>query len=93
MINKELLSAVGMSESSSYNIYELAHLCKKWAFNQDERYIINSSICESGKYHAEVSIFRNGLGHIFRTAATSLENEPEAIFKVCEWILNQELVK
>jgi hypothetical protein len=65
------------------NIYELAHKCKEWAL--DKGYKVNSRL--TGKDN-------NGYAEIIKTNSCTFiysnysKIEPEAIFKVCEWILN-----
>lgn len=66
------------------NIYELAHRCKEWAFNEFG-YVLQSSYW--GEDDNAVCIF----------AMHDLEfhgkTEYDAIFKACEWILKQEEIK
>lgn len=66
------------------NIYELAHKCKEWAFNQGcvlhtySRPTVFNCVCKinHGKEY-EVNTF-------------ILDSEPEAIFKACQWILTEK---
>lgn len=65
--------------SRKINIYELAHKCKEWALKQ--KYYIKSQV------GTEISV-----ANIFASNNRCDENitantEPEAIFKACEWIL------
>ena len=67
---------------NSINIYELAHKCKEWAFKND--YEIETT------YSGDVRISKNSTSMIVNSQL-GLEDmtEPEAIFKACEWILEQ----
>ena len=72
-----------------WNIYELAHKCKEWAYSQGyilfSKIRLNSSLASCyfdtmGKHDYE-----DGYHNDFRA-----ETEPEAIFKACEWILTKD---
>lgn len=60
------------------NIYELAHKCKEWAFNNGYELFSNLEFCQVRKY-------RGGKMKLFKT-----KTEYESIFKACEWILQNE---
>jgi len=71
---------------TTINIYELAHKCKEWAANlQGKRYQLysgfnrNNALCEvySGAIKQTDNEFES-------------ETEPEAIFKACQWILDNK---
>ncbi len=62
------------------NIYELAHKCKEWAFK--EGFVVQSNINNQGAY-----AIINDTGEIFHIQA---DTELKAIFKACEWILEQQ---
>lgn len=101
MISKELLSEVtGIPENAiqaisigksivsarkingiveEHNIYELAHKCKELAL--DKGY----DIC-SGINFAVIQTEEEGI--IWNTTIEENESEPEAIFKACQWILD-----
>ena len=75
---------VGKTFDYVINIYELAHKCKEWAIDLygGEAYFMRSGnyvdwFCETG--------FTNGFDTKKFTAGTELE----AIFKACEWIMEQ----
>ena len=59
------------------NIYELANKCKKWAYSIG--YVLNSN----SKSYCDVC----DTGFITGFEATT---EPDAIFKACQWILDNE---
>jgi len=66
------------------NIHELAYKCKKWALNQD--IVIFSFIDHCGDAFARLSS-----GVLPKIGGTyCADTEPEAIFKACEWILEQK---
>jgi hypothetical protein len=63
------------------NIHELAHKCKEWAYE-------NSYTVWSGLYcFAYVQKHYNEGEELFSCKA---DTEPEAIFKACEWILENK---
>ena len=71
------------------NIYELAHKCKEWSYTQGyilfSKIRLNSSLASCyfdtmGKHDYE-----DGYHNDFRA-----ESEPEAIFKACQWILDNK---
>ncbi len=79
-------NAVGFN--TSMNIYELAHKCKEWAYSKG--YEIKSfkrigNFKTKGLY---TCIVHDG---VYRQwdAEEIVDKEPEAIFKACEWILNE----
>ena len=106
MISKELLSEVlgykvelvksnngttlyfNKYENGDYiNIHELAHKCKEWAVLkgyeiETKLYAIGTEIYSS----ANISYGRN-MGKYIDTITTT---EPEAIFKACQWILDNK---
>ena len=66
---------------SSINIYELAHKCKEWVSRQS--------------YHMQTNLYLDGLYRVTITFKGMYDKEVfdegteyEAIFKACEWILN-----
>lgn len=70
------------------NIYELAFKCKEWAAKQ--YYSVNSGWSMThwgGTYHVEVIREANKIKVLF---SQSQDSEPEAIFKACQWILDNK---
>lgn len=67
------------------NVYELAHKCKEWALNRNRMIYSFPFKHFNGKllWNSEVR-FNNTIHHATFKGYT----EPEAIFKACEWILN-----
>ena len=68
--------------SNSMNIYELAHKCKEWAYSKN--YDIRSCLGVGVGY---AWIFEGGAKPIRDFHCTS---EQEAIFKACQWILENK---
>jgi len=78
------------------NIYELAHICKEWAF--DNKYVIGSipKITESTWKKCAVNLTHFYLAckdrAIYKEQGDggwfTEPTEVESIFKACEWILN-----
>lgn len=79
----------GLYTPYNINIYQLAHKCKEWALSKG--YILMSSprtsssfatceFCKNGKCDYEDDLWND-----FRA-----DTEPEAIFKACQWILNNK---
>ena len=60
-----------------WNIYELANLCKKWAFNN------KVSISTRKTLH-------NGWNASIQNKMIVADTEPGATFKICEYILKQK---
>lgn len=71
---------------ANINIYELAHKCKEWAFCLDGTMIL-SSVSEA---NIGIASIKDDYGNIL--ICEVCESEPEAIFKACEWILNNKQV-
>lgn len=67
------------------NIYELAHKCKEWAYNKG--YCILSSFAYTQLENDDEQIMLT-----FGTRFQDIEvnSEAEAIFKACQWILENE---
>lgn len=80
-------SVGGLFEANEYiNIYELAHKCKEWAFNKD-KYKWLFSYKAFTKCHCDI-VDNHNRKYIFVSFAGN--NEPEAIFKACQWILDKD---
>jgi hypothetical protein len=68
------------------NIYELAHKCKEWA---KLKYFIDiDSHPGCARWGAE-AVSHNGKPSVFYEQVFIGRTEPEAIFKACQWILEQ----
>ena len=74
-----------MNRQNRYlNIHELAHKCKEWAFDAGEWHIKSHKV-----------IYPKGMWRVeFESPSEDLQTihevtEPEAIFKACEWIMEQ----
>jgi hypothetical protein len=84
----------GMGYVRSINIYELAHKCKEWAW--DMFYNVETEYHFDTKKH-RCSFWREGdtsynvnTGYKAKKKTTYAETEPEAIFKACQWILDNK---
>jgi hypothetical protein len=69
------------------NIHELAHKCKEWAFN--EKFILKSSLNECSITEMQFEEDWSRMEDWYRGSEES-HTEPEAIFKVCQWILDNK---
>lgn len=69
------------------NIYELAHKCKEWA--KSKEFIIHSSPTQKIEYTAIAQHFNLNKFYYGQNQFYAL-SEPEAIFKACQWILDQK---
>lgn len=77
------------------NIYELAHKCKEWAIKQG--YSLCSCIHDDGSYERYYSIC-DILKPLYDSSClfdtllktTEANTEPEAIFKACEYIMENK---
>lgn len=103
IVDKNMIKYYGevhlINEPASINIYELAHKCKEWAFETDGIQIIHARKYGYGvgvvKYFSSIEVYN---GHYLYDPSDELgtstqvsfetETEPEAIFKACQWILD-----
>ena len=72
-----------------YNIYELANLCKIWAYKKGVNSFL-SGIDTANKeptFFVYLADFKDSGGYDKQFKA---DNEPEAVFKACEWIFNKK---
>lgn len=84
------------------NIYELAHKCKEWAFKRgygvDSRYYKSQRESKASKYLDDYDFesYKCVVAHVCKNTNNNVTHheeyntEPEAIFKACEWILNEK---
>ena len=88
-IDSNSLTYVNSGIYEDINIYELAHKCKEWAYSQG--YIISSGLTPV------LGVNKDGWAEVF-SCSTPLDgklhtfkqlSEPEAIFKACEYIMEQ----
>lgn len=68
------------------NIYELAHKCKEWAKNVYN----NIDFMVYGRGQCDLTIFTQPDDIKYNFNA---DTEPEAIFKACQWILENKVSK
>ncbi len=78
-------------EEHTINIYELAHKCKEWAVNLSPNKHALSSYPRWGdiRNYKKTNGFYYICQHLVSGAQFEAETEPEAIFKACEWLLNE----
>jgi len=85
------------NEEDNINIYELAHKCKEWAYRSSydksptiESYLNSIDSVHSGnKATACVHFYGVHTDGSTLQKVFNAPTEPEAIFKACEWILQQ----
>lgn len=84
------------------NIYELAHKCKEWAFQQHKMQIGTTYLCDKEKVYGKIGC---RLGHISNNTVNRkieltwndryycikiFDTEQLAIFSACQWILDNK---
>ena len=78
-----------------YNIYELAHKCKEWATFKNGKNIITERDI-SGVYSYIIFMIGITIHNEYLDDTTKIlanfkaDTEPEAIFKACQWILDNK---
>ena len=88
--NTLLFKLYGCGELCNINIYELAHKCKEWASKQYYSVMSGWEMTHwGGAYH--VVLYKNPNSILF--SMSTIETEPEAIFKACQWILDNKDIK
>lgn len=86
--NNELVYSIsGVGDILSINTYELAHKCKEWA---KLKYFIDiDSHSGCARWGAE-AVSHNGRPSVFYEQVFIGRTETDAIFKACEWIMEQK---
>ena len=85
--NNTLKIFMNIMFSYDINIYELAHKCKEWA---KLKYFIDiDSHLGCARWGAE-AVSHNGRPSVFYEQVFIGRTESEAIFKACEWIMEQK---
>ena len=79
-----------MIDVKAINIYELAHKCKEWAYTKCNYTLESTSnpfggFCKIEIYEIDIGKAYNKPDDVYRGT-----NEPEAIFKACQWILENK---
>lgn len=78
------------SISNKINKYKFAYMCKEWANNlPSKKYQLYSGICHKSLEYSICSIFS---GAIEQTEEIEASSEIEAIFKACQWILDNRKI-
>ncbi len=90
------VQGAGIRNPYVINIYELAHKCKEWAINYGKGYYVWTGINHNSKWDVFVTKF-NSFSKFepveYQAVYNPLggkETEPEAVFKACEWILENK---
>ena len=91
--NNTIVYTLKDEESEDFiNIYEFAHKCKEWAYAN--KFKLKSGIYTTnggenfGGYETNVYHCNK-----FGSKEFSADTEPEAIFKACQWILDNKEIK
>lgn len=88
-LNRELeLANTSYGSKGSINIYELAHKCKEWAFNQS--YIMESAYVTKGNFTSSYCKLENHFIYPKVKETFHEDTEIKAIFKTCQWILDNK---
>lgn len=93
---------VAKISSGDINLYELAHMCKEWAYKNN-----GMIVSKNHRTWEKISLSDNqsdytddweAIGYVYTgNPANTLTNEficdtePEAIFKACQWILDSKI--
>ncbi len=90
MVGTKLCFSCHIKGGSNINIYELAHKCKEWAFSYkfDFEIIRIKNVKNYGKIFIRIHTIHTNQcnGKEFYP----FDREPEAIFKACQWILDNK---
>jgi hypothetical protein len=71
---------------SQCNVYELAHKCKEWAMSKGFIILTYGEAYYNVDVHYKCNNSKIGRMAFYDTA----QEEPEAIFKACQWILDNK---
>jgi hypothetical protein len=74
--------------SEQINIYELAHKCKEWAFKQG--YSLNVFNSNSNYHEVTPNTLAQNDEEWVEHPYSIASSEPEAVFKACQWILDNK---
>jgi len=77
----------GDFDKDVFNIYELTHKCKEWALSNVEQLVWDSNT--TSLYLNKFSCDITSEGGFYYDTKFEATTELEAIFKACEWILQQ----
>ena len=83
-----LFSVNGNGDLLNINIHILAHKCKEWGVAQQLKHNFHISVAthKGTEYSATIAYWSDQL----KNESFRASSEPEAIFKACEWILNNK---
>ena len=79
----------GKKHSQHINIYELAHTCKEWAFNNGN-FILQSAYIPKGTFTSAYCITQSNFSYPKYDETFHADTEPEATFQACQWILDNK---
>lgn len=71
------------------NLYQLAHKCKEWAFNNHD-FILQSAYIPKGTFTSAYCIAQNNFSYPKYDQTFHADTEYEAVFKACQFILEQQ---
>ena len=87
--NSEIVYVGKLQKRKKINIYELAHKCKEWVFNKG--YELRTSTIGIVDVYDHIYIDKeDGLTGVFINCRKEADTEPEAIFKACEYIMENK---
>jgi len=80
------------------NIYELAHKCKEWAFDNHVELSTWKTTKTKDTSYGKAKWETHDFGNTYYVASTGVRythgnTEPESIFKICQWILDNKDTK
>ena len=80
--NTLLFKLYGSGELCHINIYELAHKCKEWAYNQGYSYLGNNKLCNIHSKDGTIIALTNN--NISKWYDINID------FIACQWILDKD---
>lgn len=88
-VNVRYQCIVEDGHDDTINIYELAHKCKEWAYNNG--FVLTSSYITSELKNLKCPCGIMPKDERFETVhITNASTEQEAIFQACQWILDRQ---
>jgi hypothetical protein len=86
-IKKRMLDGSGVAYRE-INIHELAHKCKEWGVAQQLKHNFHISVAthKGSEYSATIAYWSDQL----KNESFRASSEPEAVFKACQWILDNK---
>lgn len=78
-----------IDHGTSINIYELAHKCKEWAFNQGYE-LFSRILSNDSQMLGNCLIIKAESDPETVVKIENEKTEPKAIFKACQWVLDNK---